>query len=125
MNVDIDGRITSSDTLSDPNDRLSRLSYPSRIAPCATYNAVQFDPRNSGTLNQTIIAVLNRDSSLRREHLRKRWQHEGGHCSLVFNAQIRHGFHPSEDAPPPRSARGRDADPLTPVFADQASHSFR
>jgi hypothetical protein len=42
----------------------------------------------------------------------------------VFNAQIRHGFHPSEDAPP-RSARGRDADPLTPVFADQASHSFR
>ena len=77
MDVDIDRRITSSDTLSDPYDRLSRLSYPSRIGPRATYNAVQFEPRNSGTLNQTIIAVLDRDSGLRREHLRKRWQGVG------------------------------------------------
>ena len=40
----------------------------------STFNAPEIESRNSGRLNAMIIAALDRDSELRHEHLRKRWQ---------------------------------------------------
>ena len=38
------------------------------------FDAPEFQSRNSGVLNAIILAALDRDSDVRREYLRKRWQ---------------------------------------------------
>ena len=44
------------------------------MARSLAHDATKFEPRGSRTLSDTIVAALDRDSGLRREYLRKRWQ---------------------------------------------------
>ena len=46
----------------------------SRMSRSLAHDATKFEPQGSRTLSDTIVAALDRDSGLRREHLRKRWQ---------------------------------------------------
>jgi len=58
-------------------DAHTRVSPPdSHRGSCswASFNAPEFQSRGSVKLNAIILAALDRDSELRHDHLRKRWQ---------------------------------------------------
>jgi len=49
------------------------LTYRRKSSGCS-FNSVELRSQGSSALNETVIALLDRDSELRHLHLQRRWQ---------------------------------------------------